>query len=88
MGVARYFLVAVALALPACGDDEPAVQAIEGQLVRIVQDQTGTQELTVDCADDVSEGDVCDVSAPGGLQAQVRVTQLDGESVEGELVTP
>jgi hypothetical protein len=89
MGGARYLLVAVALALTACGgDDKPDIQEIEGQLDRIVQEQTGTQDLTVSCADEVSEGDVCDVTAPGGLQAEIRVTRLDGESVEGELVRP
>ena len=89
MGRARYFLVAVVAALGACGDDaETDVARTEEELVRIVEQQTGTDEVAVSCPSDVGEGDVCDVTAPGGVQAQVRVTRLDGDAVEGEVVQP
>jgi hypothetical protein len=89
VGRARYFLVAVAAALAACGDDsEPDVARTEEALVRIVEQQTGTDEVVVSCPDDVGEGDVCDVTAPGGVQAQVRVTRLDDDVVEGQVLQP
>ena len=84
----RYFLV-VAVALAACGDDaETDVARTEGELARIVEQQTGTEEVVVSCPEDVGEGDVCDVAAPGGVQAQVRVTRLDDDAVEGQVVQP
>ena len=88
MGRARYFVVAVALAFAACGDDPgPDVGAVERGLAAGVEEDTGTRDVTVDCPEDVGEGDVCQVTAAGGVKAQVRVTRLDGQA-EGELVQP
>ena len=79
----------MAAALAACGDDaETDVARTEEELVRIVEQQTGTEEVAVSCPDDVGEGDVCDVTAPGGVRAQVRVTRLDDDGVEGQVVQP
>ena len=91
MARARYFVVTVGVAaLVGCGDDEaaPDTARVEGDLARIVQQQTGTRDVRVSCPGDVGEGDLCDVSAPGGLEAQVEVTRLDDGEVEGEVVQP
>jgi hypothetical protein len=88
MGRARHLLVAVALAFAACGDDSgPDVATVERDLAASVEQDTGTRDVTVDCPDDVGEGDLCQVTAAGGVKAQVRVTKLDGEA-DGELVQP
>jgi hypothetical protein len=88
MGMARY-LVVIAIALAGCGDDEATdVGDVTRQLAREVERQTGTQDVQVVCGDDVSEGDLCEVTAAGGLKAQVRITRLDGGEVEGEVVQP
>jgi hypothetical protein len=86
---ARYLAV-IAIALGGCDDEsEPAPPTIEGDLVRIVQEKTGTAGVVlVDCPDDVAEGDLCDVTAPGGVKAKIRVTHLDDDDVDGELVQP
>jgi hypothetical protein len=45
--------------------------------------------VTVDCPDDIDEGDLCRVSAPGGLTAEIRVTRLgDPGETDGEVVQP
>jgi len=64
------------------------VDDVTQQLVRDVERQTGTQDVQVECDDDVSEGDLCDVTAAGGLKAQVKITKLDDGDVEGEIVQP
>ena len=88
MGRARYFVVAVALAFAACGDDSgPDVGTIENDLAAQVEQDTGTNDVSVDCPEDVGEGDVCQVTAAGGVKAQVRVTELD-DPAEGELIQP
>ena len=87
MGRARYLVVTVAIALVGCGDDSPDVGAIERDLAAGVEQDTGTRDVTVTCPDDVGEGALCDVTAAGGVKAQVKVTGLDGEA-EGELVQP
>ncbi len=89
MGRARYLVViAVAAALVGCGDDSsPDVAGIERDLAAGVEADTGTRDVTVECPDDVGEGDVCQVTAAGGVKAGVRVTALDGEA-EGTLVQP
>jgi len=88
MGRARYFVIAAALALSACGDEpKPDVGKITDDLARDVQEQTGTQDVRVACPDDVSEGDLCDVTAAGGLTAKIRVTQID-DGAKGEIVQP
>jgi hypothetical protein len=89
MGRARYLLVAIALAFAACGDDnnEPDVATVERDLAAGVEQDTGTRDVNVDCPEDVGEGDVCQVTAAGGVKAQVRVTRLD-DTAEGEVVQP
>ena len=89
MGRARYLVVIAALALAGCGEDGATdVDDVTQQLVRDVERQTGTQDVLVECDDDVSEGDLCDVTAAGGLKAQVKITKLDDGDVEGEVVQP
>jgi hypothetical protein len=79
------------LALAACGDDSdssPDSEKVESGLAGDVEEATGTRDVTVACPDDVAEGDVCDVTAAGGIRAQVKVTRLEGDEVEGEVVPP
>jgi hypothetical protein len=88
MGRARYLVIAAALALAACGDEsKPDVGKITDDLAHDVQAETGTRDVHVVCPDDVSEGDVCDMTAAGGLKAKIRVTQIDGDA-KGEIVQP
>jgi hypothetical protein len=86
----RYLLATAALAaLVGCGDDQATdVDEVQKALARDVQEQTGTRSVQVVCPDDVSEGDLCDVTAEGGVKAQVRVVRLEGDDVEGEVVQP
>jgi hypothetical protein len=84
--VARYLLVAVLLA--GCGDDSaPDVAEVEQDLARVVQERTGTQGARVECPEDVGEGDSCDVIAPGGVRASIKVTRL-GDEADGDLLLP
>jgi hypothetical protein len=84
---ARYLLVTAALA--GCGHaDQPDTDAVTNALARDVAQQTGTPNVNVVCRDGVSEGDLCDVSAEGGLKAKVRIASIDGDDVEGEVVQP
>jgi hypothetical protein len=79
------------LALAACGNGSESgldVEKIEGDLAQDVEDATGTRDVTVTCSADVVEGDLCDVTAAGGVRAQVRVTRLDDGEVDGEVVPP
>jgi hypothetical protein len=89
MGRARYLVViAAAAALVGCGDDSaPDLGVIERDLAAGVEEDTGTRDVTVECPEDLEEGDVCQVTAAGGVRAEVRVTGLDGEA-EGTLVQP
>ena len=52
-----------------------------------MQEQTGTQDVRVACPDDISEGDLCDVTASGGLKATIRITEID-DGAKGEIVQP
>jgi hypothetical protein len=80
---------AACLVLAACGgDDGPDVEEVESGLVGVVEETTGTRDVAVSCPDDVGEGDVCEVTAPGGVRAQVRVTRIDDSDVDGEVVQP
>ncbi|HYH59458.1 MAG TPA: hypothetical protein VD790_09595 [Thermoleophilaceae bacterium] len=90
MGGARYLgVIAAALAFGACGGDSgPDVPAVERALAEDVEVQTGTEDVAVECAEDVGEGDVCSVSAAGGVKAEVRVTRIDGDEADGEVVQP
>jgi len=89
MGRARYLIVIAAFAvLAGCGDDEkPDIDRVQSDLARDVQEQTGTQDVRVACPDDISEGDLCDVTASGGLKATIRITEID-DGAKGEIVQP
>ncbi len=81
----RYLLVAVAaaLALAACGESTLDADQIEEEITPQVEEQTGTRDVAIDCPDDVEaeEGGVfeCDLTAEGGIEAKVEVTQEDDE---------
>ena len=81
---------AACLALAACGGDGdgPDVDEVESDLAPYVAEVTGTRDVSVNCPEDVGEGDVCDITAPGGVRAQIRITGIDEEEVTGELVQP
>ena len=95
MGRARYYLVAVAavLALAACGESTLDANQIEEEITPQVEEQTGTRDVAIDCPDDVEaeEGGKfeCDLSAQGGIEAKVEVTQDDDEgNVRWRVVQP
>ena len=91
MGRARYLVVTgLVAAFAGCGgdDDAPDVQEVERDLGRMVQEQTGTRDPAVSCPEDVEEGDACEVTAAGGVQAKVKVTRIDEGRVEGEVLPP
>ena len=80
----RYFLViAACLALSACGEDKLDTANIEDEIAPRLAEDYGTKDAEVSCPDDVSaeEGGAfnCDVTAPGGVEAKVRVTQQDDD---------
>jgi hypothetical protein len=78
---ARYSIV-IALLLGACGggDSASGTRELERDLTRTVEQQTGTRDVVVDCPDDAEGGDVCDVTAPGGVRAKV--------TADGKIVQP
>lgn len=91
----RYVLAAAtaSFALAGCGEETLDVSEIEQQIAPEVEGQTGTRDVEVDCPDDLEpeKGDTfdCDVSAEGGVEASVTVTQEDDEgNVSWELVQP
>jgi uncharacterized protein DUF4333 len=93
MGRARYLVVIAALAFAGCGSDTLDAGDIESEVVPQIEEQTGTRDVEVACPDDVEaeEGAVfeCDVSAEGGIEAKLKVTQEDGEgNVRWEIVQP
>jgi hypothetical protein len=93
MGRARYLVVIPALAFAACGSDTLDAAEVESEIVPMVEDQTGTRGVAIACPDDVEaeEGAVfeCDVTAEGGIEAKLRVTQEDDEgNVRWEIVRP
>ena len=91
----RYLLVAAtaSFALAGCGEKTLDVSQIEEQITPEVESQTGAKDVQVDCPDDVEaeKGGTfeCDLSAQGGIEASVNVTQEDDEgNVSWELVRP
>jgi hypothetical protein len=95
MGRARYFPVVMGavFVLAACGDEMLDVDKVESEVAPEIERQTGTRDVAVDCPDDVEieEGATfeCGVSAAGGVEAKVEVTQSDDEgNVVWELVQP
>ena len=87
MGRARY-LVVIAVALAGCGDGAGAPEDLEDQLATEIQQKTGTKGVAVTCPDEPEEGDLCDLTASGGLTAKVRITRIDGSEADGEVVQP
>ena len=84
---------AVCLGLAGCGEETLDVSEIEEQITPEVESQTGSTNVDVDCPDDVeAKADdtfECDLSAEGGIEAQVKVTQEDDEgNVTWEVVQP
>ena len=93
MGRARYLVVIPALALAGCGSDTLDAGEVESEIVPMVEDQTGTRDVEIECPDDVEaeEGAVfeCDVTAEGGIEAKLKVTQEDDDgNVRWEIVRP
>ena len=91
----RYLLVAAAaaLALPACGESMLDVDEVESEITPQVEEQTGTRDVAVECPDDIEaeEGGEfeCDLSAEGGIEAKVEVTQEDDDgNVRWRVVRP
>lgn len=91
----RYFLVAAAacLALAGCGEETLDTGQIEDEIAPSIEEQTGTRDVSVECPDDIEaeEGGEfdCDVTARGGVEAAVTVTQEDDEgNVRWEVVQP
>ena len=80
---------AACIALAACGDDSsPDLGDIERDLAEQVGEHTATPDVSVACPDDAAEGDTCDVTAPGGVRARVKIVRLEDGDVEGEVVQP
>ena len=96
MGRARYlFVIAAILPLSACGGDETLdVGKVEDEVAPEIERQTGTRDVAIDCPDEdieLEEGAAfeCDVSAEGGIEAKVKVTQEDDEgNVRWQVVRP
>ncbi len=95
MGRARYFVVAVAasVALAGCGESTLDADEIEDEITPQVEEQTATRDVAIDCPDDVEaeEGGEfdCDLTAEGGIEAKVAVTQTDDEgNVTWRVVRP
>ena len=77
------------LALAGCGaEDTLDTDEIVQALARDVQEQTGTQDVRVVCGEGVGEGDLCDITAAGGVRAKVKITRLEDGDVQGEVVQP
>jgi len=95
MGRPRYLAVAaaVSLALAACGESTLEASDIEEDITPQVEEQTGTHEVVVDCPDDIEaeEGGTfeCDLTAEGGIEAKVEITQEDDDgNVRWRVVRP
>jgi hypothetical protein len=90
----RYLAVIVAcLALSACGESTLDTGNIEDEIAPQLAEEYGTKDADVSCPDDIEakEGEEfdCDVTAPGGVEAKVTVTQEDDEgNVTWEPVQP
>ena len=87
---------AVLLTTGACeftvGSDDLNIPALEAEITRGIEDQTGIQVQSVDCPDTVpiEEGNTftCTVTADDGTTGEVEVVQEDDEgNVTWELVT-
>lgn len=94
MRLSRFLLVIVAaVALSACGESTLDTGNIEDEIAPQLAQDTGTKDVGVSCPDDIEakkgEEFECDVTAPGGVEAKVTVTQEDDDgNVTWELVKP
>jgi hypothetical protein len=94
MRLSRYFPVVLAsLALSACGESMLDTGNIEDEIAPQLAQDTGTKDVEISCPDDVEakkgEDFECDVTAPGGVESKVTVTQEDDDgNVSWELVQP
>ena len=93
MGRARYLVVIGAVAFAGCGETKLDAGDIESEVTPQVEEQTGTKDVTIDCSDDIEaeEGAAfeCDITAQGGVEAKLKVTQEDDEgNVRWEVLQP
>ena len=93
MGRARYLLVTALLLVAGCGDSTIDADKLEGEIAPGVEEQTGTRDVEVSCPDDIEaeEGGEfeCDLTAEGGIEAKVAVTQEDDDgNVRWRVVRP
>ena len=93
MGRARYLVVIAAVALAGCGESTLDAGDIESEVTPQVEEQTGTKDVTIDCPDDIEAEEgadfECDITAQGGVEAKLKVTQEDDEgNVRWEVVQP
>lgn len=85
MRLSRYLTVIACVgALAGCGeDDEIDNTRIEREIAAGVEKQTATEDVEIECPDDVEmkKGDVfeCGLTAAGGVEARVKVTQTNDE---------
>jgi hypothetical protein len=91
---ARYFAVtAGVLALAGCGDTMLDNEELEAEIIPAIERQTGTKNVDLSCPDDVKAETgatfECDVTAQGGIEAKVEVTQKDDDGhVRWKLLQP
>ncbi len=91
--VAATAALAAALALAARGESTIDAGEIEQEITPKGEEQTGTRDVAIACPDDVEaeEGGEfdCDLTAPGGIEAKVEVTQTDDDgNVRWRVVRP
>lgn len=85
MGLARYLsLIGAVLLLGGCGgSSELDASKAEREIAAGVEERTATEGVQIDCPDGVERKKdavfECELTAEGGLQAKVKVTQVDDE---------
>lgn len=85
MRSARHFaVIGSVLLLPGCGGgDELDASKVEREIAAGVEERTATEDVQIRCPQGIErkkdEAFECDLTAAGGLQAKVKVTQVDDE---------
>jgi hypothetical protein len=84
MARARYLLVAaISVLATGCGDSTLDSDKLESEIAPGVEEQTGTRDVEVTCPADIEaeEGGEfeCGLTAEGGIEAKVVVTQEDDD---------